>query len=124
MNNLLLGIWRVLLPVPHPIWQRDVARSAKQLNSVRQGLSPAHCRVRDFVVRELPRYGRPLSPELIANQLDLPISQVQHILDELEKKKTFLFRNAQGAVTWAYPVTAVPTPHRVISSTGEQFFAA
>ena len=37
---------------------------------------------------------------------------------------TFLFRNSQGAVTWAYPVTVEPTPHRVAFSTGEEVYAA
>ncbi len=123
-NSLLLGIGRVFVPIPRQIWQRDVARSARQFENALQELSEAHLRVRNFVVRELPRYGRPLSPELIANRLDLPVDQVQAILDELERKKVFLFRDEQGAVIWAYPVTAVSTPHRVTLSTGEQFFAA
>jgi hypothetical protein len=37
---------------------------------------------------------------------------------------TFLFRNEEGAVTWAYPVTVERTPHRVSLSTGEQVYAA
>ncbi len=46
------------------------------------------------------------------------------ILDELERNKTYLFRDAQGAVLWAYPVTAEPTPHPVTFSTGERIYAA
>jgi hypothetical protein len=37
---------------------------------------------------------------------------------------TFLFRNEQGAVAWAYPVTVDRTPHYVTFSTGEQVYAA
>jgi hypothetical protein len=37
---------------------------------------------------------------------------------------TFLFRNEQGSVTWAYPVTVDQTPHRVTFSSGEQVYAA
>jgi hypothetical protein len=37
---------------------------------------------------------------------------------------TFVCRNAQGAVVWAYPVTVEPTPHRATFSTGEELYAA
>jgi hypothetical protein len=55
-----------------------------------------HHQVRDFVVRELPRLGNPLSPELIAESLALSREQVKLILDELEQHLTFLFRNKEG----------------------------
>jgi hypothetical protein len=83
-----------------------------------------HHRIRDFAVLELPRLGVPLPPELIGEKLDLPVDCVQAILDELEMHLTFLFRNEQGAVTWAYPVTVERTPHRVTFSAGERTYAA
>jgi hypothetical protein len=49
---------------------------------------------------------------------------VNAILDELEKHMTFLFRDEQGAVAWAYPVTVDRTPHHVTFDTGEQVYAA
>ena len=87
-------------------------------------MSEEHHLVRNFVVRELPNAGEPLSPEFIAQELDLPVSRVVLILEELEKHLTFLFRNKQGAVTWAYPVTVDRTPHHVTFNTGEQIYAA
>jgi hypothetical protein len=45
------------------------------------------------------------------------------LLDAWENA-AFLFRNDQGAVVWAYPVTADKTPHHMILSTGEQVYAA
>ena len=123
-NNLLLGIWRYLFPVPAPIWQSQVAQSAKHTEAQLAFMSPEHHRVRNLVVRELPRLGKPLTPEWIARELNLPIEKVITLLDDLEKHLTFLFRNAAGAVVWAYPVTAAETPHRVTLSTGEQTFAA
>ena len=66
----------------------------------------------------------PLPPALFAERLHLPLTRVVAILDELEQHKTFLFRNAAGAVTWAYPVTVDPTPHRISFSTGERINAA
>ena len=83
-----------------------------------------HHRVRDFVVLELPRKGIALTPAYIAETLNLAYVRVVEILDDLEKHMTFLFRNAEGAVTWAYPVTVEKTPHRVTFKSGEQIYAA
>jgi hypothetical protein len=118
-DRLLLGIWRTMLPIPRPIWQRLVHGGA-QLDF----MSADHHRVRNHVVRELPREGLPLPPASIARALDLPLARVNEILDELERHMTFLFRNSQGEVVWAYPVTAERTPHHVTLSTGERIYAA
>ncbi len=87
-------------------------------------MSESHHRVRNFVVSELPQAGAALPPAVIAARLDLPLEQVTHILDDLEKHLVFLFRNPQGEVAWAYPVTVEPTPHRVTFSSGEKIYAA
>jgi hypothetical protein len=118
-NNLLLGIWRCLLPVPRAIWQKQVRGDAPL-----DFMSADHHRVRNFVVAEIPRCRQPLSPEYIAQALQLSVARVIAILDDLEQHMTFVFRNELGAVVWAYPVTAERTPHRVTFSTGEQVCAA
>jgi len=83
-----------------------------------------HHRVREHVVLELPKVNVPISPQQIVKSLDLPIDRVNVLLDDLEKHMTFLFRNGEGAVTWAYPVTVAQTPHRIDFSSGEQIYAA
>jgi hypothetical protein len=87
-------------------------------------MTPDHHRVRNFVVTELPKTRAPLPPELIAARLDLPVESVVAILDDLEKHMTFLFRNPEGAVEWAYPVTVAHTLHKVTFSSGEKLYAA
>jgi hypothetical protein len=87
-------------------------------------MSESHHLVRNFVVKELPQKGAPLSPEFISQRLDLPLARVNSILEELEKNLTFLYRNKQGSVAWAYPVTADETPHKISFSTGERINAA
>jgi hypothetical protein len=119
-QSLLLGWWRAMVPIPSPIWKKQVQGEPSKLSF----MSEEHHRVRNFVVRELPRLGKPLTPEFIARNLNLPKSQVLQLLDELEQNMTFLFRDVDGAVTWAYPFTVDPTPHRVTFSTGEQIYAA
>lgn len=87
-------------------------------------MTDEHHRVRDFVVRELPRIAEPVSPEVIGQSLNLEPDVLVPILDELEQKLTFLFRNQLGSVTWAYPVTVEKTPHSITFSSGEQIYAA
>ena len=49
---------------------------------------------------------------------------VNVLLDNLEKRKTFLYRNSDKNVVWAYPVTVEKTPHRVTFDSGEKLYAA
>ena len=118
-KSLLLGIRNLTVPIPRMIWQRQVQGSAHL-----GFMTEEHHRIRNFVVTELPRTGKPLSPEFIAQALKMPLEQVVPILNDLEKHMTFLFRNEKGAVTWAYPVTVDHTPHRLTFNTGEQVNAA
>jgi hypothetical protein len=80
--------------------------------------------VRNFVVRELPRIGRPIAPELIAAKVLLPPQRVNAILDELEARLFFLVRDKRGHVSWAFPVTVDKTPHHLTFSNGERLYAA
>ena len=124
-KSLLVGVWKYLLPVPRSVWQGQVAQSARHASEGGLAfMTEEHHQVRDFVVIELPRITRPLSATLIAERLNLPIEQVTTILADLERHMTFLYRNPQGDVTWAYPVTVDHTPHRVTFSSGEQIYAA
>ena len=119
-ENMLVGLWRLTLPIPPARWKKMDEGGGDPLGF----MTEAHHRIRDFAVTELTRSGKPLTPEFIAQEMQLAQTCVVDILDELERHKTFLFRDARGAVTWAYPVTVAPTPHRVRFSTGEQVYAA
>lgn len=124
-NSILLGLGRYMIPIPGLIWPRLIARTAqKETDRLASVRSEAHGLVHHFVVREIPRVGKALTPAFIGQALQIPIDRVTAILDELEKKRSFLFRNEQGAVVWAYPVTAAKTPHHLTFSTGEQGYAA
>ena len=123
-KSLLLGLGRYLVRIPRLLWQREVVKSARTAKKSLAFMTPEHHKVRDFVVREMPRIAQPISPQLIAQNLSLKLEQVIAILDELEKNLTFLFRNDEGSVIWAYPVTVESTPHQVRFSSGEVIYAA
>lgn len=123
-NHLLLGLGRCMLPIPAALWQRGVARDARRLGASLGFMSAEHHRVRNLAVKEIMATGRPLPAQAIAQRLGLTVTRTAAILDDLERRMTFLFRDAQGAVSWAYPVTADKTPHRVELDSGQQVLAA
>jgi hypothetical protein len=110
--------------IPPFLWEKQISKFRRRIEAELGFMSKEHQLVHHCVVRELPRVGGPLSPEFVANKLGLPPDRVKVILNELEKHMTFLFRNSEGAVIWAYPVTVEATPHHVTFSTGEQVYAA
>jgi len=87
-------------------------------------MSPEHRLVHHYVVRELPRVGEPIPVERVAQGLALGVEQTIEILKDLEEHLTFLSRNEQGQVLWAYPVTVEKTPHRITFGSGERLYAA
>jgi hypothetical protein len=123
-DDVLLGRGRQMQAMPAVDWKRDLEHVPGHTREMLRFMTEAHHRVRCFVVSELARMGEPIAPATIAGRLDLPLGQVGGILDELERKLFFLARNEQGAVSWAYPVTVEPTPHRLNFSTGERLYGA
>lgn len=123
-ETILMGQGRQITHIPCEGWEHHLSQVPQHTKAELSFMSEEHHRVRYFVVRELPRVGKSLSPKFIAQELNLSVAWVNVILDELEKRLTFLFRNEGGAVAWAYPVTVDRTPHHVTFSSGEQLYAA
>jgi hypothetical protein len=123
-NKLMLGLWRYTINVPPFLWQKQIAQGKRKFEKEHGSLSEEKRLIHHFVVRELPRNGKPLSPELISSKLGFPADHVKDALDYLEKRMTFLYRNKDGDVVWAYPVTVDKTPHKITFNTGEQLYAA
>ena len=112
-----------MVPVPEWLFQILVRRDAAKLAS-RRPLEPDQRRIQHFAVREIPRRREAIAPEVFADELDLPLDEVSTMLDELERRMTFLCRRGGEDVVWAYPVTAETTPHQVQMDGSEAFSAA
>ena len=123
-NKIMIGLWRYMLNVPTFLLERRMQKAKKKFETALNFMTDEYRRIHHFVVKELPYAGKPLSPEFVATKLNLPIDRVNAILDDLEKHMTFLYRDSQGEVVWAYPVTVEKTPHHVTFSSGEQLYAA
>ncbi len=120
----MLGLWRYIIKVPPFLWQKQIAKGRTRFEKERGALSEEYRLIHHFAVRELPRKGEPLSPEFISSGVGFPVDRVKTALDYLEKRMTFLYRNNNGEVAWAYPVTVDKTPHQITFSTGEKLYAA
>lgn len=123
-NRLMAGVWGYIVGVPPILWERQFDKAARRVARSTRFMSEEHGLVHHYAVRELPRVGKPLSPDLVARELSLTRERVVKILDDLERHLTFVYRNAAGEVTWAYPVTVETTPHRLSFQSGEKLYAA
>ena len=123
-NQLLLGRGKQIIVISQTGWENYLAKTPQRAESGLEFMTDNHFRIRNFLVTELPRVGEPISVTYIAQQLSIPLEIVEHILNELEKRLFFLVRDEQGAVVWAFPITAKPTPHHLRFSTGEMIYAA
>ena len=123
-ENILASAGNQLTEIPGEIWQQHEKQTLQDISKVLGFMTKAHHLIRYFVVRELPRLGKPITPELISDELKIPIARTIEILDDLEKNLFFLVRNERGEISWAFPVTADKTPHQLTFSTGERLNAA
>jgi hypothetical protein len=123
-ETILLGQGQQIIEVPQTMWKQHLDQTPEHGNAVLSFMTEEHHQVRYFVVKEIAISQKPIEPTLISERLKLPLDQVNHILDELEKKLFFVVRNEQGAVTWAYPVTVDKTPYKLYFQSGERLYAA
>jgi len=121
---ILAGIEGEITRVSATDWKRQLAEVPERISRRLDFMSDDHHRLRNFVVEELPRAGKPIAPEAISDSLRLSPGKTAKILDDLEKHLFFLVRNDEGEVSWAFPVTAAETPHRLVFNTGERLYAA
>jgi hypothetical protein len=104
-NKLMAGVWRYMLGVPPFLWEKQIEKAVRKVERSTAFMSQKHRLVHHFVVREMPRLGRPVPSELVARELNLTAERVAEILTDLERRLTFLYRNNDGQVVWAYPGT-------------------
>ena len=123
-NTLLSGAWRYMLGVPPFLWEGRIEKARNKVKESTRFMSPDHRRIHHHVVRVLPLTGKPVSAENVAQALEIPLERTKEILQELEEHLTFLVRNDEGRILWAYPVTVEKTPHAITFDSGEHLYAA
>ncbi|MEE8433691.1 MAG: hypothetical protein V3S64_02785 [bacterium] len=128
-DTVLIGEGPAFKRISTEAWKKALTKAPGRIAPRLEFMGEAHHLVRNFVVRRLPAAGAEgLSPEFIARELNLSTDRCEILLDELERNLFFLVRDPSGQgssnVTWAFPVTVEPTPHRIGFSTGESTYGA
>src|SRR5437868_14080270 len=123
-RSVLVAHRRDLERKPVLEWQGAIRRATNKVHERLGFMTAGHHAVRNFVVRELSQFRRPIPIVEIAAHVRLPKSQVQLIVEELERNLFFLVRNPAGDVAWAFPLTSDNTAHVMKLSTGQTIFAA
>ena len=123
-DTILVGRDLDILSLPRQAWEEGRTEVAARIRARLDFMSGDHHLVRNYVVRELPRLGRPIRASEIAQAVGLTMRRTDQILTELEERRFFLVRDGSGNVSWAFPVTAHNTSHHLLFSTGERLDAA
>ena len=118
-QKVLLGKGRHFEEIPRDSWEEEVAIRSQHIPAVLDFMTREHHLVRNMVVKEIAHKAGPVSSEKISTRLNMSPSQVNDLLDDLEKNLFFLVRDSRGDVSWAFPVTAEETPHKLTFNTGE-----
>ena len=113
-----------MIPIPSPAVRYQTKRESERWSRINARLTPLEAEVRRLAVRHLPASGSPLTAQAIAEHGGFTTPEVATALEELHRKLGFLAINQEGAVTWAYPVTADGSPHHLTFETGERMTAA
>jgi hypothetical protein len=123
-KKLLFGFWRFILKAPPSLLEKRMQGAKRKFQKEMAFMTAGHRRIHHLIVRELPGHGGPMPADFIAERAGMAVAQVRSILKDLDEHMTFICRNRQGEVVWAYPVTVEKTPHRVTLGSGEQVYAA
>ena len=123
-ETILTAEGHSIVPVPREQWEAELRGAPAAMKTRLAFMTPDHHRVRRFAVAEIPRRGRAIAIDEIAEALSLKRARVEEIIAELERALFFVVRNDRNAVSWAFPVTADETPHALAFDSGERCFAA
>ena len=129
MNNdlkhrLYMGYCGFMMRIPPMLSDKGARRGEKGAKANADSLSKEERRVHHFIVKKMAVVKDPITAELIASELGMPIGNVNVIINKLENLKTFIYRNDGKGINWAYPLSLENTGFRMTASSGEQFFAA
>ena len=123
-ETILVGRGCDIMEVPRTDWEAELSAAPTTIGNRLRFMSAEHHAVRNFVVRELPSRGRPISIEEISRSLGLPRERAARIVTDLEANLFFLARPDGAEISWAFPVTVDATGHGLLFSTGERLDAA
>ena len=123
-HKLYVGFRGFMIPIPPRLAAIGSRRGEKGTRANADRLSKQERSVHHFIVVKMAVVKGPITAEMIADKLRIPIDRVNEIIDKLENLKTFVYHGDGKGINWAYPFSLENTGFRMTASSGEQFFAA
>ena len=123
-HRLYMGFRGLMVKVPPLLSERGARKGRQGAKANAERLTAEERRVHHFIVKKMAVVKDPITTELIAEALQMPMDQVDQIVNKLESLKTFIYRENGRGINWAYPLSLDNTGFRMTASSGEQFFAA
>ena len=76
---VLTGEGHRFTEIPRATWEQHVAQAPQDISKRLSFMTKTHHLIRYFVVRKLPRIGKPISPELISEELNMSLSKTEQV---------------------------------------------
>jgi hypothetical protein len=123
-HKLYMGFRGFMMRIPPLLSEKGARKGEKGVKENTESLSDEERRVHHFIVMKMAVVNDPITADLIASEMGMPIDQVQDIINKLENLKTFIYRSDGNGINWAYPLSLENTGFRLTATSGEQFFSA
>ena len=65
-NKLLVGLWQDMVELPPAVWEEQVSERLAKFKNEHKFMTEEHRLVHHFIVKELPKAGKPLSTASVA----------------------------------------------------------
>jgi hypothetical protein len=84
-EKVLLGRGQEILEIPLATWKQELVHVSQHIQTRLSFMTNAHHQVRYFVVKEMVNAQKPIKPEFISENMNMPLELVRPILEELER---------------------------------------
>jgi hypothetical protein len=123
-HKLYMGYKGFMLPVHPVLSEKGALKGIKGARANAHSLTNLERRVHHCIVLKMVNAREPITSNMIADEMQIPLDQVCSIVNKLETLKTFVYRSDGQRIDWAYPLSFNNTGFWMTSSTGDKFFAA
>ncbi|MCP4109977.1 MAG: hypothetical protein GY749_31385 [Desulfobacteraceae bacterium] len=123
-HKLYMGYQGIMFPIPQVLSKKGAQKGEKGARTNADSLTDLERRVHHFIVLKMVKAKEPITSDMIADEMEIPLDNVCSIIDKLENLKTFIYRSDGKGIDWAYPLSLHSTGFFMTSSSGDTFFAA
>lgn len=102
---------------------KDYPMERLMITSIRSRLDERENSMRDEIMNEIIDAGGPVAVDSICIKMEAEEEQRRGIIESLLAKRVIVLDGENQYITFVYPVSALPTAHKVTLADGRSFFA-